>query len=349
MRSLIGTVAICVALSRIALAQDFSYQQFDVPGARLTRPLGVNDSGQIVGLYRDAANVPHGFFRHSDGTYERIDYPGATFTNASSINDRGDIVGRWTDAAGLNHGYLMTRQGTFLQIDPPLPCVLTSLQTVIHGIDDRRDLAGRCFDATGKELGWVWHHDGTFRVFDDSSLATSDAWSTSNTGVVAGDYRDASGFVHGFVWSARHGLVPFDVPGYQTGVRAVAERGDVSGIYAAASGRFHGFVTHDGVIETIDYPESVDGGGTLVINNRGSWLAGLSTRPGASMDSSRVGEHVSETHGITRAVDSRFWMRGQAKPVSALEPADRCTESSVRHFGRKARRQRDLSRHHRCG
>ena len=193
MRALFNIVAVWLAASPLMLDRGFQYQQFDVPGARLTRPFGVNASGAIVGLYRDASNLGHGFLRESGGTYTTIDYPGATFTNASSINARGDVVGRWTDTAGVNHGYLMTRQGTFFQIDPPAPCVVTTLQTVIHGINDVRDLVGRCFDASGKQLAWMWEHDGSFRVLDDPNLVTTDAWLLTNAGEVVGDYTDASG------------------------------------------------------------------------------------------------------------------------------------------------------------
>jgi uncharacterized membrane protein len=264
-----------VAFNPAALTQDFNYEPFDVPGALLTRPFGVNASGQIVGLYRDAQNISHGFLRARDGTYTRLDYPRAIFTNAASINARGDIVGRWTDAGGLNHGYLRTAQGHYVQVDPPSPCVITTLQTVIHGINDLGDLVGRCFDVTGKELGWLWGHDGKFRVFDNPVLASSDAWMVTNHGEVVGDYRDASLFVHGFTWTESAGFATLDVPGNQTGLRDENERTDITGIYADASGRFHGFLLRDGVLETIDHPGSANGGGTQVINNAGLIVGGF--------------------------------------------------------------------------
>jgi hypothetical protein len=275
MRLLITTAALCLAAISAVPAQDVTYEQFDVPGARLTRPFGLNASGHIVGVYRDAQNAMHGFVRNPDGTYVTIDNPGAIFTNATGINARGDIVGRWTDAAGLNHGYLRTPQGAFIQVDPPAPCAVTNLATVIHGINDVGDLVGRCFDAAGKELGWLWRHDGSFQVFDDPAHPTTDLWMVTNTGTVVGDYSDAALFVHGFLWTAGEGLFTIDVPGSQTGLRDMNERGDITGIYADAAGRFHGFLLLDGVFETIDYPGSANGGGTLVINNSGLMVGGF--------------------------------------------------------------------------
>lgn len=273
MRSLVNIAALWLALGSSALVQDFQYEQFDVPGARLTRPFGVNASGHIVGLYRDSQNAGHGFLRNPDGTYVAIDYPGASFSNATSVNARGDIVGRWMDAGGINHGYLRTPQGHFVQVDPPVPCVPTTQAIVIHGINDLGDLGGRCFDAAGKELGWLWRHDGGFQVFDDHAHLSTDVWMVTNTGVVMGDYREASFFVHGFMWTKADGFVTLDFPGSQTGIRDMNERGDVTGIYVDESGRFHGFLLRDGVFETIDYPGSANGGGTLVINNSGLMVA----------------------------------------------------------------------------
>jgi len=249
------------------------YQQLDVPGAVFTRPFGVNASGYIVGTYRDAQGQ-HAFVRDPYGTYTTFDYPSATVTNAASINARGDIVGRFTDVAGFNHGYLRRAEGEFVQIDPLEPCVVTKLATVVHGINDLGDMVGRCFDASGKELGWLWGHDGSFRVFDDLTWRTADAWLASNRDVTVGDYSDQSSFVHGFVWSEAEGFVTLDFPGSPTGVRDINERGDITGIYSDAT-RLHGFLRHNGFFETIDFPGSVNGGGTLVTNNSGLVVGGF--------------------------------------------------------------------------
>jgi len=49
----------------------------------LTRAFGINDSGQIVGIYT-AGGTSHGFLRMSDGrSYGTIDFPESTFTNMS--------------------------------------------------------------------------------------------------------------------------------------------------------------------------------------------------------------------------------------------------------------------------
>jgi hypothetical protein len=207
MRRLVYVGALWLVAGPAVFAQDpLVYEQSDVPDALLTRPSGVNASGRIVGLYRDAQNAPHGFLRNPDGTYTTIDYPGAIFTQASTINARGDIAGRWTDAAGFNHGYVRTALGEFVRVDPLAPCVVTKEVTVVHGINDIGDLCGRCFNAAGKELGWLLRHGGSFQVFDYADFPTADAQMVTNRDTVVGDYSEASFLVHGFTWSKADGF-----------------------------------------------------------------------------------------------------------------------------------------------
>jgi probable HAF family extracellular repeat protein len=83
------------------------YTPLDVPGSISTDAYGINNSGQIVGEYRDAQYKAHGFLL-SDGIYIPLDFPGSTFTYAAGINDSGQIVGRYV-AGGTNaHGFLAT-------------------------------------------------------------------------------------------------------------------------------------------------------------------------------------------------------------------------------------------------
>jgi hypothetical protein len=277
MRCALTTVAWLVASSTVP-AQEFRFAQIDVPGASLTRPVGVNATGQIVGLLQDSSGASHGFLRNPDDTYTTFDIPGAIFTNATGINARGDIVGRWTDADGVNHAYLRRSRGAYRTFDPLAPCVATTLPTVAHGINDVGDIVGRCFDAEGHELGWLWRHDGAFTILDRPDSQTTDAWVTDNRGLVGGDYSDASPFVHGYLWSEASGFRTIDFPGNQTGIRGINERGDVTGVYANFGTRGHGFLLCDGVYTTVDYPGSIDNpplAGTLVINDAGLIVGGF--------------------------------------------------------------------------
>ncbi len=72
-----------------------TFTNFDDPsGIGHTDGSGINNSGQIVGIYI-VNNMEHGYLRSSDGsTFTNFDDPlGVLGTNASGINDSGQIVG----------------------------------------------------------------------------------------------------------------------------------------------------------------------------------------------------------------------------------------------------------------
>ena len=83
-----------------------TFTSFDVSGSSSTAAWDMNASGEIVGVYSDAANQVHGFLRVSEQEYLSIDFPGAPATRAFGINARGDIVGTYVDAAKQAHGFL---------------------------------------------------------------------------------------------------------------------------------------------------------------------------------------------------------------------------------------------------
>ncbi len=77
------------------------------PGATFTEAWGINDSGEIVGNYVDAANVTHGFV-DLGGTFTSFDVPGANLTTITDINNSGQFVGWYTDSASGLFGFVAT-------------------------------------------------------------------------------------------------------------------------------------------------------------------------------------------------------------------------------------------------
>jgi probable HAF family extracellular repeat protein len=82
---------------------------FDVPGSTFTAAWDVNPSGVVVGVYRDAGNIQHGFV-WSGAQFESIDVPGARSTRALGINARGTVVGNYTDASNRVRGFVAVRR-----------------------------------------------------------------------------------------------------------------------------------------------------------------------------------------------------------------------------------------------
>jgi hypothetical protein len=85
--------------------QNGNFQPFDVPDSTLTWAWDITPSGSIVGEFRDAAGVFHGFLRTAAG-YTSIDFPAAIGTHAIGINPGGAIVGTYTDTNNATHGFL---------------------------------------------------------------------------------------------------------------------------------------------------------------------------------------------------------------------------------------------------
>jgi uncharacterized membrane protein len=101
----------------LVLATDGTYAIFDPPqsGAHSSLAEAINDSGAVVGIYRDANLVRHGYLRQIDGTFVSLDDPEAAQlpisaasegTDPRDINANGAVVGFYTDANGVRHGFI---------------------------------------------------------------------------------------------------------------------------------------------------------------------------------------------------------------------------------------------------
>jgi hypothetical protein len=106
-----------------------------VPGSLVTYALGLNDAGNIIGIYFDSQQQEHGFVLRGT-TYTSIDFPGAVATEALGTNKLGDIVGDYTDTAGTVHGFALI-EGKFSKVDASFASGLT-----INAINDSRTVAG---------------------------------------------------------------------------------------------------------------------------------------------------------------------------------------------------------------
>lgn len=99
----------------LMVAADGTYTVFDPPQAVSSFAEGINDNDVIVGEYRDANLVRHGYVRQADGTFVSFDDPNAAQlpttsvhigTDPRRINLSGTIVGLYSDSAGVRHGFI---------------------------------------------------------------------------------------------------------------------------------------------------------------------------------------------------------------------------------------------------
>jgi probable HAF family extracellular repeat protein len=213
----------------------------DVPGAAATLPYDINDRGTIIGAYsRDLVRV-YGFLRRPSGAVTTVDVPGASSTFASGVNNRGAVVGCYIEDDGTGHGFLLER-GIVTVVDPPgvnrdaIGCNVQAFD-----INDWGQIVGYYPDAQGTFHGFLYHK-GRFTTLDhpdasDSArsgacdgmgFAASAAFGIDNHGRVVGQYVDADGVLHGYLWERKRGYRTIDPPrGAGTVAVDINDRGQI--------------------------------------------------------------------------------------------------------------------------
>jgi probable HAF family extracellular repeat protein len=125
-----------------------SYITLDDPLATQgTYAFGINDAGQIVGIY-NGVDGQHGFL-YSNGSYTNIDDPLGVGTHAYGINNIGQIVGEYFDSSGGAHGFLYSGGGYTTTNDPATPN-----GTVDYGLNDHGQIVGTAI-SNGTTNGFV--------------------------------------------------------------------------------------------------------------------------------------------------------------------------------------------------
>jgi hypothetical protein len=214
------------------------FTTIDLPGARATVVSRINDRGQVVGRYYQAAPFrPPGSkmrgFLLDRGKVTRIDVPGAAETQATGIDSLGRrVVGEYRDAAGAFHGFLW-RKGRFTTIDLP-----GAVGTSLVDINDRGQILGVAVDSAGRFHGFVLDR-GRFTSFDAPDVAITVPRDLNNRGQVVGytlapTEADPLAGARGFLLAkgVKGPFTPIDVPGAPRNlVFGLNDRGQIVGVY----------------------------------------------------------------------------------------------------------------------
>ncbi|MCT9075967.1 hypothetical protein [Streptomyces fulvoviolaceus] len=207
---------------------------FDVPGAKGTEAIKINDRGEVVGHYstdtglvNDSAK-PHGFLRNSRGAFATIDMPGAAYTLPQGLNNRGQVVGVYVDAKGTGHGFRWER-GRFTTIDVP-----GAAGTEILDVNDRGQMVGDYLDRSGRALGFLLDK-GHVTTIDPRGTRYTLAFGINDRGRIVGVAVNADQTqVRGFLLAQGPGgpVTPVAFPGADRTVPGdVNERGAIGGCY----------------------------------------------------------------------------------------------------------------------
>jgi uncharacterized membrane protein len=192
--------------------------------ATVTVADGINDRGQIVGVFIDQSNIVHGFI-YDRGQYTQLDHPGAIETDLNGINNSGQIAGYYLDVAGLPHGFVYFH-GTFSPVDFP-----GATDSAPLGINSRGDIVG-AYDLTSAITHGFAFQNGQFITVDSPFGPQTEVSSINDFGHVAGiAFDDPSGPIHGFILG-RSGFTNFDLPGALITVpNAINDQGEHGGVF----------------------------------------------------------------------------------------------------------------------
>ena len=174
------------------------FTQFDVSGAVTTTLHTINDAGDFVGSFTDAAQFSQAFL-NIGGSTTVIAIPGALFNSAEGLNGADEVVGFYTDSASVTHAFFRNARGTLrFPIDFP-----GAVSTVLEAINDRGEMTGRYTDSAGLLHGFFFKKPSTFVSYDYPGAAQTSLNGINNQGIISGRYTDTSAVRHGIVARVR--------------------------------------------------------------------------------------------------------------------------------------------------
>jgi probable HAF family extracellular repeat protein len=240
----------------------YTYTTFDVPLALDTEPLGINDSGQIVGQYRDSGGL-HSFL-FSNGTFTPINDPSATSsTLANGINNSGQIVGIYNPDNFDVPGFLYDPTSNVFPPYFTLHDPSANQGTVPRGINNARQIVGHYLDSTG-DHGFLLSA-GNYATLDDPMGARGTfANGINDAGQIVGFYQDSGNKLHGFLYNPTNGsFTTLDDPLATSGTIAwgINDTGEIVGSFGS-----HGFLYRNGAYTTLDDPLATNG--TIAVSPR---------------------------------------------------------------------------------
>lgn len=170
------------------------FTPINFPKSNGTQATGINDKGEIVGLYLDSTNTSHGFSKI--GTkYTSIDVKGGTNTVAWAVNNNGQITVYATNSSGDFVSFLKTGS-TFKKISDPKA---GAVGTVVHAPNNKGDIDGTYFNSDGTEtFGFLFHGGKYYDVIDPKGPTLTRADGLNDKLEMVGRYSPSTGGNFGY-------------------------------------------------------------------------------------------------------------------------------------------------------
>lgn len=215
-------------------------------GAIDTTIFGINDSGDVCGLYTFSTlfSPNYGFVRNSFGGFTSLYASSITQAINSSGQTAGNISG-----GKVWYGFFEDQYGNKTQFLPP-----GSTTTFPMAINNGGLVAGYYLDASGIDYGFLRNPDGTIVTFAAPGAGTGTfdgtyAWAMNDLGQIAGYIILNSGSRRAFVRDEFGNFTVFSAPNAikspYAGTQAfsISATGMIAGFYTDNNGAVHGFLT----------------------------------------------------------------------------------------------------------
>ncbi len=210
------------------------FTAINYPGAIGTKATGINDSGEIVGVY--STSVTSQGFTETGGVYASVNYPGATGTSVLGVNNAGDLVGAYSGADGFGHAFLYSN-GVFTTIEP-----VGATGSEAIGINNSGQITGQSCISTCESF---LYSDGVFSVVTYPKAAYTYVRGLNDNGDLVGNWLNQSGQLQDFVyWNSNHHFESFNIGDGEWSIASgINNDGEIVGFFTPFNGTY-GFYGH---------------------------------------------------------------------------------------------------------
>ena len=235
----------------LAAQASYEFKLVQNPGASVTRVLGLNGQGQLVGM-DDVIRGRHAFLSDEDSyvSLDRLGILGTHTSFARGINNHGDIVGAYAGSDGKEHGFML-HQGKLSTFDVPLR---GAVGTHLNAINDAGVVVGVWIDRAFKGHGFIYQ-DGKFSHLNYPGARDTTPFGINSQGEIVGNWdSDQSSTGHGFMFTSGR-IISFDIPSAKpsgTAANGINDSGQIVGTYVGSDGNFHGFIREGSTFTKID-------------------------------------------------------------------------------------------------
>jgi hypothetical protein len=163
------------------------------PKSNGTQAIGINDSGEVVGLYLDSSSVQHGFLKKGS-KYTSIDVSGDTMTEAWGINNSGQITVFALSPTGTYQSFIYNGK-TFKKIVDPKQ---GTSGTIARILNNKGDVAGAYFNSSSFEVGFLLHGGKYYDVNDPKGVNGTRPDGVNDKVEIVGRYLTSTSATVGF-------------------------------------------------------------------------------------------------------------------------------------------------------